>query len=85
MKTTVKVLVMTCLISLIGFTSPIYSQCERGGRGATQCEFTFTEVRWLGLWTVTTTHSVSCGEGMYACCTYNGAGCVYNRPTYVQA
>lgn len=85
MKKLTKILLMTCIISLVGLAKPIFSQCESGGRGASECSYTFSSPRFFGLWTVETTHSVSCGEDMYACCTKNGAGCVFNRPTFVQA
>lgn len=88
MKNTIKIIVMTFIVSVSGFSSPTFSLnssfCERGGKGATECSYTFYSSRWWGLWTIETTHSVSCGEGTYACCTKSGAGCVFNSPTIIQ-
>jgi len=66
-----------CTISIIIFTglvSPLYP-CTSGGQGASSCSETVTQ-SYYGIVFSETTHSVSCGEGSYACCDHTGAECI---------
>ncbi|MFD2531785.1 hypothetical protein [Gracilimonas halophila] len=77
-----KLICTLTIIATVGYMNPLIS-CITGGEGAESCSYDSTTY-FMGIPLSTTTHSVSCGDGQYACCTEDGAGCVYERPTIIQ-
>lgn len=77
-----KMICTLSILSVFGFINPTYS-CITGGEGSDSCSYEDTTY-FFGIPVATTNHSVSdCGEGQYACCTENGAGCVFEEPTII--
>ena len=69
-KTMKKLLILAVL--LLGISRKGSSACQSGGPGATSCTTTVT------VGPVSTTHTVACGSGYYACCSAVGAHCKEN-------
>ena len=61
------------------------NSCTTGGQGATDCEIQGSVgVALGGLFKgieveFEISHSVSCGDGYYACCNFTGATCIENE------
>jgi len=70
------------IILMSGLLNPVLP-CKTGGEGSTSCSYTSTTY-FMGIPVAKTSNSITCGEGQYACCTENGAGCEYEEPTIVQ-
>ena len=58
-------------------TNQVLADCTTGGAGSSNCSYKKTTTI-LYMISITTTHSISCGEGMYACCTSDDAFCNTN-------
>jgi len=76
MRNLKKLIYTISIIIIAGLVTPLYP-CTTGGAGSPSCSTTVTESYW-GIVFSETTHSVSCGDGYYACCDHTGAECLEN-------
>lgn len=65
-------------VILVAAIGPIYSACTAGGEGSSSCTYSTTDTYFFGMIPITNSHSVSCGDGYYACCGEDGAECYEN-------
>lgn len=74
-----KMFILTLFASalLFSFSPEISEACKTGGEGATACSYEAT-IMGTGI-----SNSVTCGDGYYACCGVNGAGCVDSNQSYL--
>ena len=70
-----KLVIVFALMGGIFATQPS-GACTAGGEGSTSCSHSVTSNG------TTTTYSVSCGTGYYACCTNSMASCYPNNPRF---
>ncbi|RBW59350.1 hypothetical protein DS884_06325 [Tenacibaculum sp. E3R01] len=81
MKKTKKILISGILsVSLLFASFNSYAGCDAGGVGSTSCTITFTT--GAASVEISTTFSVTCGAGYYACCkagVTGGAKCYTNN------